>query len=128
MRNLKNIELQICLLEQNKREQAKNRRIIARVKEFVSQAKALGLEENKWDHYDVSIEEQVYFHDARRILTQTANSRSCYFNPISLDIKRVEEPDQTPSGMAKASPGSESEQEKGDIFLRLKGTFFVRQR
>ncbi len=128
VRNLKSIESQICLLEQNKRELEKNRRILVRVKEFVDQAKVFGLEEGKWDYYDVNIEEQVYFHEARSILTQTANSRSCYFNPISLDIKKVEEPSPTSSQTVKASPGSESEQEKGDILLRLKGTFVVRQR
>jgi len=126
--NLESLDRQIRLLEQNKREQAQKRRTLAHAKKFINRAKAFGLERHKWEHYDVNIEESVYFHEAMRILTQTANSESCYFNPISLNIKKGEGADPTVSGQAQTTAGSENDKKGGDLLLSLKGTFVVRQR
>ncbi len=127
-RNLESLDRQVRLLEQNKREQTQKRRTLAHAKKFINRAKAFGLERHKWEHYDVNIEERVYFYEAMRILTQTANSESCYFNPISLNIKKVEGPDPTASGQTQTTTGPENDQQGGDLLLSLKGTFVVRQR
>lgn len=127
-RNLEDVECQVRLLKQNKREQAQKRRALAHVNKFINRAKVFGLERHKWENYDVNIEERLYFHEAKRILTQTANSKSCYFNPISLNIKKVGEPALMTSGQAQANADSGKEQKRGDLLLSLKGTFVVRQR
>ncbi len=125
---MENLERQVRLLEQNKREQAAKRRTLAYVKKFVKRAKASGLEQNKWEHYDVNIEEQMFFHEARNILTQTANSESCYFNPISLSIKKVEGTNPETSEKTQTSADLKRDNQKGDLLLSLKGMFVVRQR
>ena len=127
-RNLENLDCQIRLLKQNKREQAKKRRTLAYVKQFIHRAKVFGLERNKWEHYDVNIEEMLYFHEARRILTQTANSESCYFNPISLEIKKLEKQAPQISGQEKTSADKGKDLQHGDVLLNLKGTFVVRKK
>jgi len=127
-RDLENLKGQVRLLEQNKREQTQKRQALAHVKAFIHRAKTLGLERHKWEHYDVNIEERVYFYEAMRILTQTANSESCYFNPISLNIKKVEGLDPTASGPPQASTGSGNDPQGEDLLLSLKGTFVVRKK
>ncbi len=127
-RNLENLDYQVRVLKQNKREQAQKRRTLAYVKKFIDRAKVFGLERQKWEHYDVNIEESLHFYEARRILTQTANSGSCYFKPISLEIKKVEKQTSQSPAQAKTNVDKGKDEQRGDVLLSLKGTFVVRQR
>ena len=127
-RDLENLDGQVSWLEQNKKEQTQKRRTLAHVKKFINRAELFGLERHKWETYDIDIEKQLYLHEARRILTQTANSKSFYFHPILLNIKKIEEPTPMAPGQTRAIAGSGKDQQRGDLLLSLKGTFVVRQR
>ena len=127
-RDLEDLDCQVRWFEENRREQAQKRRAMAQVKGFIRRARAFGLERHHWEHYDVNIEERLYFHEAKRILTQTANSESCYFHPISLNIKKIKDPATTNSGQAGTIANSGKDKQQGDLLLSLKGTFVVKQR
>ena len=127
-RDLEDLDCQVRWFEENRREQAQKRRALAQVKEFIHRARTFGLERHHWEHYDVNIEERLYFHEAKRILTQTATSGSCYFHPISLDIKKIKDPATMKSGQAGTTANSGKDKQQGDLLLSLKGTFVVKQR
>ena len=126
-RRLEKSVRQVRVLQQHREEQARNRRILARVKRFVDRARALGVEKDKWDYYPVQIDEPVSFPNAQKILSQTINTASYYFNPSMLNIRKSTEPEpgeEKPSAASADSPDTR----KGDIFLNLRGQFVVRQR
>jgi len=120
---------QVRLLKQHKREQARKGRILAKVRRFVDQARALGVEGDRWSYYGVNIDEPVLFPESGKILSQTVNTGSYYFKPVALHIKKILDP-ETGTGMPKPSSVSADSREtkEGDISLSLRGTFVVRQR
>jgi hypothetical protein len=126
-RQLKESVRQVRVLKQRREEQARNRRILVRVKRFVDRARALGVERDKWDYYPVQIDEPVSFPEAQKILSQTINTGSYYFNPSMLNIKKGTEPapgEKKPSAASGDSPDTKA----GDISLNLMGQFVVRQK
>ena len=94
---------------------------ILRINNFVNQAKLLGLEQNKWEVYNVDIEDTVTFPQMKAILKQCSNSNFHYFRPISFHIKSL----KASVGDGKTS-GKTFENETGDILMKLKGAFVVK--
>jgi hypothetical protein len=118
---------QLRVLKQRREEQARTRRILARVERFVDRASALGLERDLWDFYPVQIDESVSFSEAQRILNQTVNTGFYYFSPTTLKINKFTESKTGKEERAHASAESSVETE-GDISLNLIGKFVVRRR
>jgi hypothetical protein len=94
---------------------------IMRINNFVNNAKLLGLEQNRWDVYNVDIENAVSFSQMKTILKQCSNSNSHYFRPISFHIKSLKA-----TGNYEKVPGKIFENETGDILMTLKGAFVVK--
>jgi len=94
---------------------------IIRINNFVNNAKLLGLEQNRWDVYNVDIENAVSFSQMKTILKQCSNSNSHYFRPISFHIKSLKA-----TGNYEKVPGKIFENETGDILMTLKGAFVVK--
>ena len=90
-------------------------------------ARALGAEKDKWDYYQVHIDEPVSFPEAKKILGQTMNTDSYYFKPSALKIRKGAKPEpgekKTPADFADSPDAKEN-----DISLNLTGHFVVRQR
>ena len=126
-RQLKESVRQVRMMKQRREERARNRRILVRAKRFVDRARALGMERDKWDYYPVQIDEPVSFPEAQKILSQTINTASYYFNPSILNIRKgtkSEPGEEKPSAASADSPDTK----EGDISLNLRGQFVVRQR
>jgi len=94
---------------------------IMRINNFVNNAKLLGLEQNRWDVYNVDIENAVSFSQMKTILKQCSNSNSHYFRPVSFHIKSLKA-----TGNYEKVPGKIFENEAGDILMRIKGEFVVK--
>ena len=94
---------------------------ILRINNFVNHAKLLGLEQNKWDVYNVDVEDAVTFAQMKTILKQCSNANSHYFKPVSFHIKSL----KATVNDEKAS-GKTFENETGDILMKLKGAFVVK--
>jgi len=120
---------QIRLLKQQQREMKRKESIMVRVNNLINRARSLGLEKERWAFYDVNIEEPVSFPDAEKILTQTANSSSYYFKPVTLHVKTKTESDEKAKTPKPPSTSADSpETKKGDILLTLRGCFLVKQK
>jgi len=94
---------------------------IMRINNFVNNAKLLGLEQNRWDVYNVDIENAVSFSQMKTILKQCSNSNFHYFRPVSFHIKSLKA-----TGNYEKVPGKIFENETGDILMTLKGAFVVK--
>ena len=105
-------------LKSDKEQQVKS---ILRINNFVNHAKLLGLDQNKWEVYNVEIEDTVTFSQMKTILKQCSNANSHYFKPVSFHIKSLKATvnDETASGKT-------FENETGDILMKLKGAFVVK--
>ncbi len=124
-----NLSCRARLLQEHKKEQEQKKAVLAKAEQFVDRARSLGLEKKNWDYYDVNIEERVFFHETQKILTQTVNSKSFYFKPISLYIKKSSKQDPTsPSQQSTATSTGSKGGGGGDVVLSLRGTFVVRQK
>ena len=108
-------------LSQLKSEREHQLHSILRINNFVNNAKLLGLEQNKWDVYNVDIEDAVTFAQMKTILKQCSNSNSHYFKPVSFHIKSLKA-----AGNYENISGKTFENEAGDILMTLKGAFVVK--
>jgi cell division protein FtsL len=108
-------------LSQLKSEREHQLHSILRINNFVNNAKLLGLEQNKWDVYNVDIENSVTFSQMKTILKQCSNSNSHYFRPVSFHIKSLKA-----TGNSETASGKTFENEAGDILMTLKGAFVVK--
>jgi len=126
---LKVLTRQVRLLKQQQREVERKESIMVRVNNFINRARSLGLEKERWAFYDVNIEEPVSFPDAENILTQTANSSSYYFKPMTFHVKTEIESETKAKQKRPPSTSADSpETKKGDILLTLRGAFVVKQK
>jgi len=120
---------QVRLLEQHRREQARKRRILERVRRFIDKARATGAQRERWDYYSVNIDEPVSFREAQKILGQTVNTGSYYFRPVALHMKKEVQSGTESTGVKKDSLSADSKESKqADIFLSLKGEFVIRRK
>ena len=94
---------------------------IMKINNFINNAKSLGLEQNKWNVYNVDIQDTVTFAEMKTILKQCSNADSHYFSPVSFHIKSL----KATGDMDKTS-GRTFENEAGDILMTLKGAFVVK--
>jgi len=126
---IKVLNRQVQLLIKQQRELERKERIMVRVNRFINRARSLGLEKDRWAYYDVNIQEPVSFQEAEKILTQTANSSSYYFKPVTLHVKTKIESDKKSKQNKPPSTSADSpETKEGDILLTLRGGFLVKQR
>ena len=94
---------------------------IMKINNFINNAKALGLEQNKWAVYNVDIQDTVTFAEMKTILKQCSNADSHYFSPVSFHIKSLQA-----TGDRDKTSGRTFENEAGDILMTLKGAFVVK--
>ncbi|MBW1680362.1 MAG: hypothetical protein JRF59_03660 [Deltaproteobacteria bacterium] len=116
-------------MERTRAEALRKQRILEKAHAFVERARALGLEESRWDRYRVRLEKPVSFERLRGILGQTVNTAEYYFVPHSLRIKKdfdEERKEQFKGGHRELRSGTP--EEEGDVLLGLEGTFLVRRK
>jgi len=131
-RNISSARTQLEQIKRIKKEVARQQRILARVRAFVEKAEAFGLVKDRWDRYDVEIQESITFPELRQILEQTVSKASYYFEPSSLYISKAKpesargEPVE-PGKKKRVPSGGTTEKQKADLFLKLRGYFLVRR-
>jgi hypothetical protein len=126
---LTQVDRELRFLSRQQKEIESKARILARARPFVERARALGLEKNRWDTYEVEIKEPVTFPEAREILSQAGSTGSYYFAPAYLHMTRdPAEMKETLRSGEKAQENGASGEKKGDVLMDLKGTFLVRAR
>jgi hypothetical protein len=92
---------------------------LKKLRNFVDQAKAVGLVKDRWAYYPIAIDEAVTFSVAEEVLNQTWSSGAYYFKPKQLHLKKnIDRND--------ADNESTGRTEK-DLLLTLKGSFVVRK-
>jgi len=117
------------LIEDQKVQLERKRRILLRVKNFIDKADALGLEENRWATYKVNIAQGTAFFEMEQIVNQCVNTPSYYFRPVSLYIKTNGESDNNETQEKPVLKSTElSEDQVGDVILTLNGAFVVRHK
>jgi|GEM_PF-6888891 len=116
-------------LETRQGEEAKKRRKVRRVNDFVSRAGSLGMVPSSWRRYDVDLEEPLSFQEAATVLQATVNSEFYYFAPESLHVRTAVASQKRQDPEAPVSPPEEGvEMEGKDLWLTLTGSFVVRNR
>jgi arginyl-tRNA--protein-N-Asp/Glu arginylyltransferase len=128
--HLRECEREIRIVAHHVEEQARKRRVLARVERFVQKAKAFGLQREGWDVFEVTISRPVTYAEAMELLSQTENTSAYYFRPVELHIKKEFEKELKEIKEKKAgrSSGDEASDKGGDIYMTLKGKFLVRQK
>ena len=126
---MKVLTVQVRILRQRQREIEREKDVMLRVSNFITEAVSMGLERDRWACYDVNIEESLSFSETEKILNQVANSSSYYFKPSSLHIKSIADKDKKAKQQKRSSTTADSQDaQKGDLVLTLSGGFLVRRR
>lgn len=108
-------------LRQLRSEREQKLHSILKINNFVNYAKLLGLEKNKWEVYNIDIQDAVTFSEMETILKQCSNANSHFFRPVSFHIKSLKA-----TGNNDKVSGTMFENEAGDILMTLKGAFIVK--
>ncbi|OQY14512.1 MAG: hypothetical protein B6I30_00320 [Desulfobacteraceae bacterium 4572_187] len=123
------LTVRLRLMEEQKIQLERKRRILLRVKKFIDKADALGLEESRWATYEVNIAQGIAFFEMEQIVNQCVNTPSYYFRPVSLHTKINGESDNNENqGKPDLKTTESLEDQVGDVILTLKGAFVVRHK
>jgi len=124
------LQVRVRIMERHKKELERQQSVLNRLKRFADGAVSLGLDPNNWATYDVAIQEPVKYNELQRIINQCVNTSAYYFKPTSLHARRNFKTDKKLLQQEDAPITDEKEfdDSQGDIFLKLQGTFLVKQK
>jgi hypothetical protein len=107
------------------------RRALNRVQHFISQASAMGLNEDRWSRYAVNVEAPLSYAELGRVVEQCTHSRDVYFKPVFFHVAQGQSENGAQTGDATMARRPQSLQRSqseapSDVILGLKGVFMVR--